>query len=150
MYKPNFLEWITMSREDKAKPTKERRLYPRVDTLNMINFLLFDTKGKKIGHGKGKTINLSQSGALLLTKDKLEGAFIVLIAIDLDKKEIKVNGKIITSRVCKETDSYLTGIAFIGSKKDQLSAIVHFVKDFHRKKHNHTKDTEIKDVMLVG
>jgi hypothetical protein len=107
----------------------EKRRHPRVETLNTVNFILFDSKKNKIGQGKGSTVNLSQSGVLLQTESKLEGAFIVLLAIDLDGNEIKFNGKIKSSRICKKTNSYLTGIEFVGPKDKQLSAVIVFVKD---------------------
>jgi diguanylate cyclase (GGDEF)-like protein/PAS domain S-box-containing protein len=121
----------------------EKRRHPRVETSITVNFFLFDSKKKKIGQGTGLTINLSQSGVLLQTENKLEGAFIVLMAIDLGGNEIKINGKIISSRVCKKTNSFLTGIEFIGPKDKQLSAIIAFVKDFQKRKHmQHHEETE--------
>jgi hypothetical protein len=124
-----------MTQGNKKPPTGEKRNNPRIDTLNKVNYILFNLKMKKIGHGKGLAVNLSQNGVLLQTKDKLDGAFIILMAVDLDRNEIKIKGKIITSRVCEKTNSYLTGIEFIDSKAKQLSAIILFVKDFHRRKH---------------
>ena len=88
----------------------EKRRHPRVETLNTVNFILFDSKKNKIGDGEGIIVNLSQGGVLLQTESKLVGAFIVLMAIDFDGNKIKFNGKIKSSRICKKTNSYLTGI----------------------------------------
>jgi hypothetical protein len=92
-------------------------------------------KKNKVGHGKGRTINISQSGTLIQTEKMLKGDFVVLMTLDLDGKKIKVNGKIITSRICETTGSYLTGIEFIGPKDQQIAAIVAFVKIYQRRKH---------------
>jgi hypothetical protein len=127
-------EVLTMTQEDKIKPISEKRRYPRIYTFNTINYLLFDSKGEQTGQGKGVTINLSQSGVLLQTEDELEGAFVILMAIDLDGNDIKIYGKIITSRVCKKTNSHLTGIEFVGANEKLLSAVIVFVKDFQRRK----------------
>jgi diguanylate cyclase (GGDEF)-like protein/PAS domain S-box-containing protein len=131
-----------MTLRNKTRSIQERRRNPRVNTSNIVNFILFDSKKKKVGDGKGLTVNLSQSGVLIQTEGKLEGAFIVLMVIDLDGNEITINGKIITTRVCKKINSYLTGIEFIGPKDKQLSAIIAFVKDFQRRKHmQHQEET---------
>jgi c-di-GMP-binding flagellar brake protein YcgR len=117
-----------------SKKTKEKRRNPRIDTANVVNYVLYDAKKIKVGHGKGHTINLSQTGTLLQTKKKIIGSFIVLMAIDLDGNKIKINGKVITSRICMKTGNYLTGIEFIGPKGQQLEAVIAFVKVYQRKK----------------
>ena len=118
----------------KTETIAEKRRNPRIDTMNIVGYFLYDEKKIKIGHGKGLTINLSQSGTLLQTKKIIKGAFIVLMAIDLDGNKVKVNGKVITSRICKKTGNYLTGIEFVGPKDKQIVAITAFVKAYQRKK----------------
>jgi len=113
----------------------EKRRNPRIDTANIVNYVLYNAKKNKIDNGKGRTINLSQTGTLLQTKKNIKGAFIVLMAIDLDGNKIKVNGKVIISRICKKTENCLTGIEFIGPKNQQLEAIIAFVKVYQRKKY---------------
>jgi hypothetical protein len=128
-----------MTQEKKTKSILEKRRHPRVETSNTVNFILFDSKKNKIAHGQGVTVNLSQSGILLKTENRLEGAFIVLMAIDLNGNNIRVNGKIKYSRICEKTNFYFTGIEFIGPKDKQLSAIIVFVKDFQRRKYRNNK-----------
>lgn len=113
----------------------EKRRHPRISTANIVAYTLYDEKKTKISQGKGHTINLSQTGTLLQTKHKVTGAYIILMAIDLDSSKVKVNGKVITSRFCSKTGIYLTGIEFVGPKDKQVEAIVAFVKIYQRKKY---------------
>jgi hypothetical protein len=113
----------------------EKRRHPRIATKNILLYSLYDSKKNKVGHGKGRTINISQSGTLIQTEKMLKGDFVVLMTLDLDGNKIKVNGEIITSRICETTGSYLTGIEFIGPKDQQIAAIVAFVKIYQRQKH---------------
>ena len=113
----------------------EKRHNPRINTTNTVGYAIYDVKKNRIGDGKGRTLNLSQAGTLLQAETKLEGAYVILMAIDLDSKQINVSGKIITSRICKTTGNYLTGIDFVGPKEKQLEAIVAFVKVDQRRKH---------------
>lgn len=113
----------------------EKRRHPRIATANIAAYTLYDGKKTKINQGKGCTLNLSQAGTLLQTKHKITGAYIILMAIDLNNNKIRVNGKIITSSFCSKTGTYLTGIEFVGPKDKQVKAIVAFVKTYQRKKH---------------
>ena len=124
-----------MSTEQTACKYIEKRRHSRIDTANLVGYVLFDEKRTKIDQGKGRTLNLSQSGALLETPKPLRGSFIVLMTIDLEGKKIKVKGRVANTRKSTTTECYLTGIEFIGSKDEQLGAIVAFVKAYHRRKH---------------
>ena len=123
-----------MFQSKKMETIAEKRRNPRIDTTNIVNYALYDAQKVKIGHGKACTVNLSQSGTLLQTKKKIEGAFIILMAMDLDDNKIKVKGKVVTSRVCNKTGNYLTGIKFVGPKDKQIEAVIAFVKIYQRKK----------------
>ncbi len=81
-------------------------------------------------------MNLSQSGALLETRKPVNGSYILLITIDLDGKKIQVKGRVANTRQSNRDGVYLTGVEFIGSKDEQLSAIVSFVKAYHRRKYS--------------
>lgn len=125
-----------MVHSTKTDATAEKRRTPRIDAMNMVEYALYDEKKNKIGHGKACTVNLSQTGTLVQTKDKIDGAFIILMTIDLNGNKIKVSGKVVTSRICRETGSYLTGVEFIGPKDKQLKAVIAFVKAYQRKKYS--------------
>ena len=72
--------------------TKEKRRCPRIETVNVVSYLLYDEKGVRIDQGKGRTINISQSGVLLETDKPLEGVYIVLMTIDLEGNRLKIKG----------------------------------------------------------
>ncbi len=124
-----------MSRTESQSGFKEKRKHPRINTLNTIGYILFNEERKKIDQGKGRTLNLSQSGALLETQKPLYGSFIILMTIDLDGKKIKVKGRVVNTRKSDNMNLYLTGIEFIGSKDEQLQAIIAFIKAYHHRKH---------------
>ena len=113
----------------------EKRRYARIKTANLLTYVLFDDQRKKIDQGRGRALNLSQSGALLETQKPLKGSFILLVTIDLDGKKIQVKGRVANTRKSNQAGFYLTGVEFIGPKDEQLNAIVSFVKAYHRRKH---------------
>ncbi|MBN1277565.1 MAG: PilZ domain-containing protein [Deltaproteobacteria bacterium] len=117
---------------------KELRRHPRIEAVNNVGYALFDDTGKRITTGKGQTLNLSQSGTLLKTRDPIKGVFVVLVTIDLEGKQVKVRGRVRHTQRDESSGFYLTGVEFIGPRDEQLQAIVSFVKAYQHKK-NKTK-----------
>jgi len=112
----------------------EKRRAPRIKTLNQVGYAIFDAKGKRIGLGRGQTVNLSQTGTLLETDTVIQGAYIVLMTIDLEGKKIKVQGRVVRSEPTVAGEGFLTGIEFMGPREEQLEAIVAFVKAYQHNK----------------
>lgn len=113
---------------------KDLRRHPRIEAVNSVGYALFDDTGKRITTGKGQTLNLSQSGTLLKTRDPIQGVFVVLVTIDLEGKQVKVRGRVRHTKRDESSGSYLTGVEFIGPRDEQLQAIVSFVKAYQHKK----------------
>ena len=125
-----------MASRQNTSDFNEKRKHARIDTSNVVNFFLFDANGKKIGHGKGRTLNLSQQGTLLETNKPLHGSFILLVTIDLEGKKIQVKGRVVNTRKSDKAGFFLTGVEFIGPKDEQLNAIIAFVKTYNHNKSN--------------
>lgn len=121
-------------RQDSNKQA-EKRKHPRIETYNEVDYILLDESKKKLGEGKGRTVNLSQSGALLETGSPLNGTFIVLITLDLEGNKVHVKGRVAHSRKSENPGCYLSGVRFAGSKQENIQAIVAFVKTYYRKKY---------------
>ncbi len=113
----------------------EKRKHPRVETFNEVDYILLDENKRKVGEGKGRTVNLSQSGALLETDSPLNGTFIVLITLDLAGNKVHVKGRVAHSRESENPGCYLSGVRFAGSRQENIQAIVAFVKTYYRKKY---------------
>ena len=114
---------------------KEKRRFPRIESENIVGYVLYNELKKKVDQGSGRTKNLSQTGVLLETQSILKGSYIILVTINIDGKKIKAKGRVVTSRYVESSGCYLTGIEFIGPKDEQLEAIVAFVKAHQYQKH---------------
>lgn len=112
---------------------KEQRRHTRIENSMVLKYHIFNNKGKAIGYGKGRTINLSQSGILLETQAPLEGSYVMLITMNVGT-EVKLRGRIVHSTLQKNTGNYYSGIEFIGNKDAQVEAIVGFIKAYYRSK----------------
>ena len=121
---------------------KEKRQHPRIGTSNLVSYALYNESGTKVHTGKGRTMNLSQSGVMLETKIPLEGSFIILMTIDLEGKKLKIKGKVAHTQSDTVSGYYLSGIEFIESEDKQREVIVAFVKVYHHRKHLAEKKRE--------
>ncbi len=123
-----------MASRQNASNFDEKRRYNRINALNGVSFFLFDADRKKIAQGNGRTLNLSQKGLLLETRKPLNGAYVVLVAKDLNDQPIQVKGRVVDTRKSEKAGFFLTGVEFLGSREKQKNAIIAFVKT-----HNHRK-----------
>ena len=75
----------------------EKRRYPRIDTKNTVDYFVYNEKKIKISHGKGHTVNLSQTGTLLQTKKKINSKALLpkIIAKEILNGKDTANKKII-------------------------------------------------------
>lgn len=121
-----------MDNQQNARTFTERRKCPRIEIENDVSYILFNADQKIIDQGKGKTLDLSQSGTLLETEKPLNGSFVILITLDLEGKRAKVEGQVASTRESDKPGCYRTGIEFVGSRDEQIHAVVAFVKVYNR------------------
>jgi c-di-GMP-binding flagellar brake protein YcgR len=124
-----------MKNQETMSTVKDQRRFPRISSENRVGYALYNELKVKIDQGTGRTLNLSQTGVLLETRKILDGAYIMLMTIDLEGKKVKVKGRVVVSRYDESSSRFLTGIEFIGPKDEQREAIVVFVKAYQHRKH---------------
>ncbi|GAB6097363.1 hypothetical protein JCM14469_36170 [Desulfatiferula olefinivorans] len=113
----------------------EKRRKPRIETSNLVDYVLFDQARNTLEKGKGHTLNLSQTGLLLQTPVPLKGVFVMLMTIDLNGNDVKVEGRLIYTKRDESSGRYLSGVEFTGPRDKQVQAIVTFVKAYQHRKH---------------
>lgn len=127
---------MSRPQEKETSTPVERRKHPRISTSNEVDYVLLDQNRQRVEEGKGRTVNLSQSGALLETASPLKGSFIVLMTLSLDGEQVRVRGRVAYTREADQPGLHLTGVRFTGSKKEHVNAIVAFVKAYYHHKHS--------------
>ncbi len=109
---------------------REKRRYLRINTSNFIEYVLYDEKQNKLERGEGRTLNLSQGGALLETQKPLLGSFVVIFASVSKKNSLQVKGRIVHTRKPDNSSFYLTGIEFVDTRDEQINDLIAFVKAY--------------------
>ncbi len=90
---------------------KERRKYKRKDTLNLLDFVVFDENGRQVDQAMGRTINASESGILLETTIPLETDRIISVTIGLEDELVDLRGQVVY--VKEVGDFFQCGINFV-------------------------------------
>ncbi len=114
----------------------ENRRNPRVDTINLIAYLVLDNEGNKLSQGLGAAQNISPSGLLLKTTQMIDTQNISLLSNDPEDKLIEINGKVVYCRQI-QPGNYETGIHFQGTQNENIQFVKSLVKVFYSRKSMH-------------
>jgi len=101
----------------------ERRKHPRARTNKFIFYRCMDGSGGQAKEGRGKSVNISQSGVLIETQDAFEWQDILRLTIDLDDEPVSIKGRVIYCNA-DNFGKYRTGIQFLETNEK----IILFVK----------------------
>ncbi|NMC74158.1 MAG: PilZ domain-containing protein [Geobacteraceae bacterium] len=70
------------------------RRYVRLDSLNLLDYVLLDEKGNIETRAMGRTLNISEKGMLLETHIPLETGRTLLITIGLEEDLVDIKGQV--------------------------------------------------------
>jgi len=112
----------------------EKRKYPRVETCNLISYLVTRANGEIADQGMGRALNISQGGILLETSRLILSEHISLMSVDLDNNLIEMKGNVIYSR---DNGSGMigNGVRFEGQHDEAVQFATKLIKVFHIRKH---------------
>lgn len=112
----------------------EQRKYPRVETCNLISYLVIRANGEVADQGMGRALNISQSGILLETTRLILSERISLMSVDLDNNLIEIKGNVVYSRD-NGFGMIRNGIRFQGEHDETVQFAAKLIKVFHVRKH---------------
>ena len=112
----------------------EQRKYPRVETCNLISYLLIRANGEITEQGMGRALNISQGGILLETTRMVFSEHISLMSIDLDNNLIEIKGNVVYSKD-NGFGMIKNGVRFQGGYDEIIQFAAKLIKVFHIRKH---------------
>ena len=110
--------------------TKVRRRYPRVPICDPISYISVDSEGNYLSQNLGTVQNASQNGINIETYGALESEFAILSFIDLDKKLVEINGRVVYCRQ-KQSGKFESGISLQGTAAEKIQFIKKLVRSYH-------------------
>ncbi len=108
---------------------KERREFIRPESLNLLDYIVIDEHGRQGEYALGRTLNISEGGMLIETRNPLTPGFQVLVTLGLNEDLIDMRGKVIRSS--GKGGVYANGIEFIFSSGDNIDILHRYIKAFN-------------------
>ncbi len=109
--------------------SKELRKSERVDSLNLLDYVLLDENGDPVNRGMARTLNVSEVGLLLETHIPLKKGQWVVITIELEEELVELKGKVAHEGPCNE-GKYCSGIEFVEITKQGKEVLAWYLKAF--------------------
>ena len=113
---------------------REQREFSRVETCNLISYLVIRANGEITDQGMGRALNISQGGILLETTRLIVSERISLMSVDLLNNLIEIKGNVIYSRD-NGSGMIENGIRFDGEHDEIIQFAAKLIKVFHIRKH---------------
>ena len=113
-------------------PDKERRKYHRIDSLNLLSYIVMDENGQIVSQGVGRTLNVSEGGILLETHVSIDPKHKVSLFVALEDDLVDIAGKVIHSQKGQE-GKYCTGISFIEPNEAAHRILSQFIQGAGKK-----------------
>jgi c-di-GMP-binding flagellar brake protein YcgR len=74
----------------------ERRIHPRLETIDLVSFENYETTKTELMQGMGKTVDLSIGGMCFLSKYALPLGSMIKISLALGENVFEAEGKIVS------------------------------------------------------
>ena len=113
----------------------ERRKHPRVKIFNPISYIGYDADKQILEQNLGIAIDISQTGLLIESTQKVESEYLSLVASNQNNELIEVEARV---AYCRKMDSgkYHMGMVLQGNYDDNIQFVKELIRAFHyRKKH---------------
>jgi hypothetical protein len=106
-----------------------RRKYDRQESLNLLNFEVLDSKGKTLGRGMGRTLNVSEKGISLEVYIPMQQGDTVLVTLGLEEDMVEIKGKVIYVNP-GDDHCYVAGLKFVKIDKQGAKVLKKYLKAF--------------------
>jgi hypothetical protein len=105
------------------------RRYVRMESLNLLDYVLVDEKGEIITRAMGRTLNISEKGILLETHIKFEPGQVLLITIGLEEDLVDIKG-LVKHAEERDDKTFSAGIEFLEIDGEGSRVIHNYLEAF--------------------
>ncbi len=114
-------------------PLQNKRKHPRIDSLNLISYIVFDEDDNAVRQGMGRTLNLSETGICLDTYRPLVRRQKVSLSIGLKDNLVDILGRVVHVRK-RKNGWFDNGIDFQEMDESQKLALDTFLDAYYKSK----------------
>jgi hypothetical protein len=106
-----------------------KRRYVRLESLNLLDYVLLGDKGEIVAHSMGRTLNISAKGIMLETHLPCTPGQHLLITIGLEEDLVDIKGKV---KHAEQQDEkiFRAGIEFVEIDDEGNRVLLNYLKAF--------------------
>ncbi len=109
---------VDQHRQEEETMGRERREFERPESLNLLDYIVYDEEGRQGEYAMGRTLNVSEGGILMETAKALPIGQQVKITLELNENLLEVTGRVV--RTSPPGKLYMNGVLFTDvSEKDR-------------------------------
>jgi len=114
---------------------EEKRKHPRTGSHNLVSYVCRDSQNHVASEGMGRTLNVSEGGILLETRDALDPSYTVSLTVALEDELMDIQGRVAFSRK-RLNENYETGIQFLAFEEKKIRLLRQFITIFGGELHS--------------
>lgn len=105
---------------------EEKRKHPRTGSHNLVSYVCRDQENRVTREGMGRTLNVSEGGILLETREPLDPFCTVSLTVALEDELMDIKGRVAFTK--KRTGGRNeAGIQFLGSEEKKIRLLRQFI-----------------------
>ncbi|HID02345.1 MAG TPA: PilZ domain-containing protein [Desulfobacterales bacterium] len=106
----------------------ENRNYIRLDSLNLLDYLIIDREGRQTTYSMGRTLDVSEQGMKLEVTHSVASGDTLLITVGLENDLVDLTGECIHCK--KNQNRYILGIEFSDISDEGLQILKKYIVAF--------------------
>lgn len=124
---------ITSDSYQHQRINSDRRRHPRIRICHPINYFGMDEDGCKIEQNIGLILDVSQSGILFESIQKVESTILDMMIVDIKNKIVQISGKV---AYCRITDGgkFKVGVGFEATYHQKIQFVKKLILAYHHQK----------------
>ncbi len=108
----------------------EKRQSIRLDSLNLLDYIVIDSYGIRGRYSMGRTLDISEKGMKLETNQSLSQGDSLIVTIGLEDNLVDVHGEVTYTR--PKSGWYINGIEFVDVSDEGQKIIHNYMKAFFK------------------
>lgn len=107
-----------------------RRISPRLRSLNLLDFVVVDAHGAVLNEALARTLNVSDTGLLMETSEPLTSNQLVHVTLGLEDDLVDLEGRVVRVSL-NEQQLYQAGIEFGTIDPVSRATLLRYLEAFH-------------------
>ena len=108
----------------------EKRDSGRLNTKNLLDYVVVSAGGQTLDHGLGRTLDVSEGGLLMETPVAIAAGQTLLVTIGLGNEMVEVSGRVVRSAP-SSGDLYATGVEFAAMDERRRDVLMRYLAAFN-------------------